>query len=365
VLSRELSLSYTELGLLASGMAFSLGLSQLIFGPLSDRLGRKWLIIAGLLLFAITTILCGLVSTFWPLLFFQVLGGIGGSILHPVGVALLTDVTHASQRGKAMGIHGSGGMLGTAMAPVTMVFLTVSVNWRVAMMAVGVLGILCAPLMMRYLVEPARAEQGKPEVPGSKEDKVYPFSTLALLLILMVWVTRAVYNRAYQTFLPTFLVSRYELSLELSGIFTTIYWIFGAFAWLGGGYLSDRYNRYTILWLSCILTMVSLAIMVFAPPHYGKIIYVNFFLLGLFSFLGAPAYFALYSEGAHKAHRGSFFSLGFTVAYTISALVPGAMGWITDHFNTAASFYPALALAIAAIFIVPVLQRMRNRSEPS
>lgn len=361
VLSSELGLSYTELGLLASGMAFSFGLSQLIFGPLSDRFGRKWLILGGQFLFAASTVMCALVSTFWPLLFFQFLGGIGGSVLHPVGVALLTDITRVSQRGKAMGVHGSGAMLGTAFTPVTMVFLTVWVNWRFAMMVVGALGMIVVPLMARYIVEPPPVKKGEQEGSGIEEEKVYPFSIMALLMILTVWITRSVSNRAYQSFLPTFLVSRYQLSLETAGIFATIYWILAAFAWLVGGYLTDRYNRYTVLWVSYLFTMVSLAVMLFAPPHSGNIIYANFFLVGMVSFVGAPAFFAIYSEGTTRASRGTFFSLGFTVAYTVSALVPGAMGWITDRFNTAASFYPTLMLVIATVVILPALRRMRYR----
>ncbi|MBW2306139.1 MAG: MFS transporter [Deltaproteobacteria bacterium] len=363
VLGSELDLTYTELGMLTSAMALSFGLSQIVMGPLSDRFGRKWLILGGQFLFATATAMCGLASTFGALLLLQVLGGMGGSVLHPVGVALITDVTRADQRGKAMGIHGSGGMLGTAFAPITMVYLTVFVNWRFAMIVVGLLGMIFVPLIARYLVEPPREETGRSEESGTKENHVYPFSAMVLIMLLAVWITRSVSNRAYQAFLPTFLVSRYELSLELSGVFVTLFWIFAAVAWLIGGYLTDRYNHYAILWLSYLFTAVSLAVMLFARPGSADIIiYANFFLLGMFSFLGAPAFFAIYSEGIQKARSGTFYSLGFTVAFTVSSVVPGAMGWITDHFNAAASFYPALVLVITALIIVPILRRVRSRA---
>jgi MFS family permease len=361
VLSRELGLTYTELGLLFSGMGLSLGISQIILGPLSDRFGRKWLIVGGQFLCAAAIAMCGLVSTFWPLLFLQVLAGAGGSVLHPVGVAFLTDVTPTDDRGKSMGVHGSGGMLGAAFAPVIMVFLAVRVNWRFAMIVVGLLGVIFVPLMARYLVELPRTETGGVKESGAEEKGVSPFSIAALLMVLVIWVTRAASARAYQAFLPTFLVRRYDLSLELSAIFTTTYWIFAAFASLAGGYLADRYNHYTTLWLSYLFAGISLAIMLFARPGSGNFIYANFFLLGLFNFIGRPAFFAIYSEGLQKARRGSFYSLGFTVAYTVSSIVPGVMGWITDRYNAAVSFYPVMALAIATLVIVPLLRKTRSR----
>lgn len=363
VLRQELDLSYTQLGVLTTSMAISFAASQIITGPLSDRIGRKHLLIAGQFLFSAAIAACGLVSTFWSLLFLQVLGGIGGSVFHPVGVALLTDVVPSDQRGKAMGIHGAGGMFGTALAPVTMVYLTVLVNWRFAMIVAGVLGILSLPLFATYLIEPPGIVEGDTEELENEKEKIYPLGILALLLLLVIWTTRAVVNRAYQAFLPTFLVSRYGLSLELSGVFATIYWIFAAFAWLLGGYLADRYNRYLLLWISYVLTMASLVVMLFVSPSIGSIIYVNLFLLGMFAFVGAPSFFSIYSEGMSKARSGTFFSLGFTVAFGISSVVPGVMGLITDRFNAAVSFYPTLAMITIAVVIVPVLWRMRSRFE--
>ncbi len=359
ILRQELALSYTQLGMVTTGMAISFAASQIIAGPLSDRIGRKYLLMAGHFLFAAAIAACGLVSTFWPLLFLQLLGGIGGSVFHPVGVALLTDVVPVDKRGKAMGIHGAGAMFGTALAPVTMVYLTVLFNWRFAMIVAGLLGIVSLPLLAAYLVEPSRAVKAEPGGSEAGGDRAYPFATLALLILLMIWTTRAVANRAYQAFLPTFLVSRYDLGLELSGVFATIYWIFAAFAMMLGGYLADRYHRYLLLWITSIMAMISLAVMLVATPDIGNIIYLNLFLLGMFTFMGAPAFFSIYSEGMSKARSGAFYSLGFTVAFGISSVVPGAMGWITDRFNAAVSFYPALALLAITVAIIPVLWRMR------
>ncbi len=361
VLNRELGLTYTELGFLSTGVAFSLGLSQLIVGPLSDRFGRKWLLIGGLLLFSAATGVCGLVSTFWPLLFFQVLGGTGGSVMHPVALALVTDVTSTRHRGKSMAVHGAGSMLGNAFAPVTMVSLTIWVNWRFAMIAVGLLGLILTYLMARFIEVNPQAQTGYRSKSDSVEDKFYPFSIPAFVMVLILWATRAVTSRAYQAFLPTFLIMRYGLSLKHSAVFITIYWIIGALAQMVGGYLADRVNRYFFLLAAFVLTVISLAIMLFSQPSSDTIIFANFFMLGLFSFVGRPAFFSIYSEGLQKGRAGTFFSFGFAVSFTSSSLVPGIMGWITDQYSATTSFYPILALIIVSTIILPILWRMRSR----
>jgi len=359
VLSRELGLSYTELGLLSTGVAFSLGISQIIAGPLSDRFGRKWLLVGGLLVFATATGMCGLASDFWPLLFLQILGGAGGSVMHPVALALVTDVTPSSLRGKSMAVHGAGSMLGNALAPILMVSITMWVNWRFAMLVVGLLGVMVVLFMVRYI--PVNPSLKKPPVESQPEkNQVQPFSMTAFIMVLILWVARAITSRAYQTFLPTFLVVRYGISLELSAVLITVYWLIGAAAQMLGGYLADRFNRYLILWVSFIVTAISLALMLFGHFESDAFIYLNFFLLGLFSFVGRPAFFSIYSEGLKKKRSGAFFSIGFTVSFSAGSLIPWIMGWITDRFGATASFYPILALILATVVILPMLWRMRS-----
>ena len=359
VLSRELGLTYTELGLLSTGVAFSLGLSQIIAGPLSDRFGRKWLLIGGLLVFATATAMCGLASDFWPLLFLQILGGAGGSVMHPVALALVTDVTPPTLRGKSMALHGAGSMLGNALAPILMVSITLWLNWRFAMLVVGLLGVMVVCLMARYI--PINPSIIKP--PGESQpekSQVRPFSMTAFIMVLILWVSRAITSRAYQTFLPTFLIVRYGISLEQSAVLIAAYWLIGAAAQMIGGYLADRFNDYLILWIASILTAISLSLMLFAHFESSSFIYLNFFLLGLFSFVGRPAFFSIYSEGLNKNRSGTFFSIGFTVSFSASSLIPWIMGWITDRFGTTVSFYPILVLVFVTVVILPMLWRMRS-----
>lgn len=359
VISIQLGLSYTQLGIIFSTAAFSLGIFQMAVGILSDRIGHRWLLIGGQFLMALAVSGSGLACSFWSLLVLQAIGGAAGSVMHPVAVALLTDVMPEHQRGKALGMHGTGAQLGNAMAPVVMVFLTVAFNWRVALVTVGAAGIVLAVRMLRSMEDLSSGTSRAAAAKQTSLSSALPYGKLALVLALLIWVSRGVAARAYQSFLPTFLIDQYNFSLERSSVFVTSYWLFAAGASIAGGYLADRFNQYVVLWLTSFFTLAALAILLFPQSLPSLAIYGNFFLLGIFSFMGRPAFYGIYAEGFKKARSGTLYAIGFTTAYTFSSGIPGAMGWLTDRYGTGVAFYPVLATMLLPLIVLPALKYIR------
>lgn len=359
VISTQLGLSYTQLGIIFSAAAFSLGISQMAVGLLSDWIGHRWLLIGGQLLMSFAVLGSGLAYSFWSLLVLQAVCGAAGSVMHPVAVSLLVDVMPDHQKGRALGMHGTGGQLGNAMAPVVTVFLTVAYNWRVALVTVGAAGVVLALWMLRSLDDLSSETAKASDVKRVSLSSALPYGKLALVLALLIWVSRGVASRAYQSFLPTFLIDQYNFSLERSSVFITSYWLFAAGASMVGGYLADRFNQYVVLWLTSFFTMAALAVLLFPQSLTTLIIYGNFFLLGIFSFLGRPAFYGIYAEGFKKVRSGTLYAIGFTTAYTFSAGIPGAMGWLTDLYGAAVAFYPVLATMLLPLIILPALKYIR------
>jgi MFS family permease len=81
------------------------GLGQLVTGPLSDRLGRKWLITAGMLLQAGALTMTGLVRGFPAWLAAAVLLGAGTAMVYPTLLAAIGDVAHPAWRASAVGVY--------------------------------------------------------------------------------------------------------------------------------------------------------------------------------------------------------------------------------------------------------------------
>lgn len=131
-------------GLLVTTYALAYGVSAPLFGPISDHVGRKPVLIAGLVVFAFSTALTGWGGTFWELLVFRGLAGIGGAVVMPTLFALVGDRVPYERRGQAMGLV-MGAFLSASVIGVPIAsFLAYSSTWRTPFWVVGALAGLVA-----------------------------------------------------------------------------------------------------------------------------------------------------------------------------------------------------------------------------
>src|SRR5205809_2128165 len=126
----DLGFSQTNLQWVISAYAIIFGGALLLGGRLADLLGRRRLFIAGLALFATSSLLCGLAWSETSLIAFRALQGLGGALLAPAALSILmTTFTEGRERNIALGAwgaaSGSGGAAGVLLGGV----LTSYVHW--------------------------------------------------------------------------------------------------------------------------------------------------------------------------------------------------------------------------------------------
>src|SRR6201982_525007 len=113
----DLGFSQTSLQWVILAYAVILGGALLLGGRLADLLGRRRLFVAGLTLFAASSLLCGLAWSEASLIAFRGLQGLGGALLAPAALSLLMTIfAEGRERNLALGIYGaasgSGGAAG-------------------------------------------------------------------------------------------------------------------------------------------------------------------------------------------------------------------------------------------------------------
>ena len=118
------------IGWVVSANALAMGVLTLAMGRLGDILGRKRIYMAGLILFLLGSVGCGLAGDIWQLIGFRVVQGIGSSAMWPGTLSLLVQAFPASQRGKAIGLSGGIAGLGLIIAPPLGGLLAELGNWR-------------------------------------------------------------------------------------------------------------------------------------------------------------------------------------------------------------------------------------------
>ena len=98
-------LSVARIGVLAALYPAIWGLGQLVTGALSDRIGRKWLIVGGMLTQAFAITLIGATSGFWIWAVGAMLLGAGTAMVYPTLLAAIGDVAHPSWRARSVGVY--------------------------------------------------------------------------------------------------------------------------------------------------------------------------------------------------------------------------------------------------------------------
>src|SRR5881227_2405465 len=149
----DLGFSQTSLQWVVSAYAIFFGGALLLGGRLADLFGRRRLFMAGLILFAASSLLCGIAWSEGSLIAFRALQGLGGALLAPAALSLLfTIFAEGRERNLALGIYGAASGSGAAVGVLLGGLLTSYLNWSWIFfinVPVGIAAALLAPALLR------------------------------------------------------------------------------------------------------------------------------------------------------------------------------------------------------------------------
>lgn len=133
-----------------ASVSFSLATAifTLPFARISDKLGRKKVIIVGLSIFVVSLFIGTICSSIIMLIAVRALAGLGNAMLNGTTIAVLTAAFSSGERGKVLGIFGSSTFLGHTMGTVLGGFITQYVGWRMIFAGLMVYALVVAVLML-------------------------------------------------------------------------------------------------------------------------------------------------------------------------------------------------------------------------
>ncbi|WP_432171506.1 MFS transporter [Streptomyces sp. 1222.5] len=209
--SMQRDLHATTSGLQWTIDAYTLVLASLLMlaGSTADRIGRKRVFMTGLVLFSVGSLLCSLAPDLELLVVFRMIQAVGGSMLNPVAMSIITNTfTDSRERARAIGVWGAVVGISMAAGPLVGGLLVQSVSWRAIFWVNLPVGLAALLLTLRFVPESRAPRARRPdpvgqllvialfgsltyaiiEAPDAGAATVTPFAAVALAALLaLLW----------------------------------------------------------------------------------------------------------------------------------------------------------------------------------
>jgi sugar phosphate permease len=253
----DLGLSLGQMGLLLSAFSWSYALCQLPVGALVDKIGARWLLGIGLVVWSLAQAAGGLASTFGYFVLARIVLGIGEAPHFPSAARVVSNWFPPCSRGTPTGIFNSASPLGVALAPLLLSPLIVATSWHWAFFVTGGLGLVAAIVWVAVYRDPVREQMSADERAyleagevGEPAPKTSFAAWRALFRYRVTWGMMlgffgSVYlNWVYLTWLPGYLRTERHMDLAYAGLASAVPFLCGFAGALIAGWASDRVTRY-------------------------------------------------------------------------------------------------------------------------
>lgn len=233
----------------------------LLWGPLSDRYGRRPILIVGLTVYVLASVLCAVSSDVYQLIVFRILQAVGGSAASAVATAIVKDVYRSSDREKILAIVQSMVMVSPALAPIIGAFLLAFTSWRGIFWVLAFIGFTALSGSIAF--EETCVKRSNVTLPQSIGRLGVVLKNPAFVTLLILFMTTSVATMAYvasssYVYQDVFGTSEqvYSYYFALNGIGL----IFGPMLYVK---LAERFDRDTII-KACFATLAVSGVLVFA-----------------------------------------------------------------------------------------------------
>ena len=313
----KLGASGTELGLLLASYAVMRLVFAPIWGSLSDRLGRKPIMMIGILGYGLTMMLFGLATELWMLFAARILSGILSSATSPTTMAYIGDSTSEQDRGSGMGILGAAVGLGTVFGPALGGLLAGEslatpffIAGAMSFLALGLTWILLPESLPKESRQPAEKKVPLPEIRLWWQALSSPIGILLGLAFVLTFGLMMFYG-----IFGLYALERFGFGPKEVGVFFMVVGLVSAVT-QGGltGPITKKWGESPVIKIGMFGSAIALILIGLADNYWSLLV-----TIGLFVFITAlltPAISSLTSKRAETQQgmamglSNSFMSLG-------------------------------------------------------
>jgi MFS family permease len=344
----EFGLGYAEIGLLRGVFAGAMAAFQVPAGMIAERFGAGTMLAAGTALTAGTFVLAGTVTGFATLVGVLLLGGLGASVQHPVASAVVARAFDGARSRIAIGNYNFAGDIGKMALPAATALLLASVNWRLALAAVAILGFAAAfaifALTPRTPSLPSRSVGSEANVQTGVIRSAVG-TRRGFPLLLSIGTIDSATRMAFLTLLPFVMITK-GASIVAVGLALTLVFAGGAVGKLICARLGARYGVLATVILTEALTALAIVALLPVPlvACFVLLPFIGIALNGTSSVL-----YGTVPELVPPERHARAFGVLYSATIGSGALAPVLYGLFSDAFGV-----PATLVLIAAVVLATI-----------
>ncbi|HKS14814.1 MAG TPA: MFS transporter [Pseudomonas sp.] len=346
LLSKEFSINAAQSSLVLSVSTGLLAVGLLITGPISDRIGRKPVMVFALVCAALSTLASAVMPTWELVLATRALVGLSLSGLAAVAMTYLSEEIHPQHIGLAMGLYIGGNAIGGMSGRLITGVLIDFVSWHTAMLVIGGLALAAAVVFWKVLPE---SRNFRPQAMNPRSllngftmhfrDAGLPWLFLEAFLLMGAFVTLFNYI-GYRL-----LAAPYHMDQAWVGLLSVVY-LAGIYSSAQVGALADKLGRRKVFWAS-ILVMAGGMFLTLATPLALVVVGMLVFTFGFF---GAHSVASSWIGRRALKAKGQASSL-YLFCYYAGSSVAGTVGGMFWHYGG----WNGIGLFIGSLLAVALL----------
>ncbi|NUX53901.1 MFS transporter [Paraburkholderia youngii] len=335
---KDLHLTAQDVGNCIGILGLSWGIFAALMGGISDKIGRRKVLIPAILGFSLLSGFSGLAGGLMSLLAVRALMGVAEGSFCPTSFAATADASHPKRRGFNLGLQQSGfALFGLALSPIIATQLLSVVTWRWVFALVSVPGLILGVLMFFVIREPKAAPQATPKRPACPAERgnwrdVLKSRNIPIAMAALFCAMTGVF--VLGAMLPLYLTEYLSLDTQRMGVVVSAIGFGGFIGQFGLPGLSDLTGRR----VASIVGFAGTAVMLYLfrglgaqPVQLFAVLFVaSFFTLGLVSLLSGPVATEAAPIGMISTSIGIVVGAGEIFG---GGIAPALAGFVATHFG--------------------------------
>ena len=348
----DFGVTYTELSLALTTFNVVSAVSQTPVGFFIDRTGARINLIGGLLLGSAAIAIAGAVHSFWVFIAMFAVLGLANTVYHPADYTLLSERVSPRRMTQVFSFHTCSGMIGSAIAPVSLLFMQSAVGWRGAFLCSALLGVVAALVLAVQgeppVVHPAHPSKPRGEEPASWQLLLSP----PILLNLLFFVVLSMVGGGLNQYLVVGLGALYGTPPALANTALTGLLAMSAIGVLLGGALAGRTARHNLVACAGLVVTGSASTLIALVDPGALLLVLIASLSGFASGMTMPSRDMIVRSVTPQGSFGKVFGFVTTGFHIGGMVAPLIFAQFLDHGYPRGVFLYVAACALVAIATV-------------